>query len=43
VDPDQECKEYSVCTPEQNCRINGMGCPVVPAPAQPVDGMTENG
>jgi hypothetical protein len=30
VDPDQECKEYSVCTPEQDCRIWGNGCPVSP-------------
>ena len=43
VDPDQECKDYSVCTPEQDCRLNGMNCPVVPAPAPPVDAMTENG
>ena len=42
-DPDQECKDYSVCTPEQDCRLNGMNCPVVPPQAPPVDGVTENG
>jgi hypothetical protein len=42
VDPDQECKDYSVCTPEQDCRLNGMNCPVVRAPAPPVEA-TENG
>ena len=43
VDPDQECKDYAVCTPEQDCRLNGMNCPVVKPQAPPVDGMTENG
>jgi hypothetical protein len=36
-DPDKDCKDYSVCTPEQDCRLNGNNCPVTPPPAPPVD------
>jgi hypothetical protein len=43
VDPDQECKDYSVCTPEQECRIYRMNCPVVPPATPTVDAMPENG
>jgi len=31
ADPDADCRDYSVCTPEQDCRIWGNGC----ADAQP--------
>jgi hypothetical protein len=33
-DPDRDCREYALCTPEQDCRINNNNCPV-PEPTQP--------
>jgi hypothetical protein len=42
VDPDQECKEYSVCTPEQDCRINGYNCPIAQPVTPPVDVILQN-
>jgi hypothetical protein len=42
VDPDQECKEYSVCTPEQDCRIWGNGCPIAQPMTESVDAAPQN-
>jgi hypothetical protein len=42
VDPDQECRDYLVCTPEQDCRLWGNNCPVVQPEPQPVDAMPAN-
>ena len=32
ADPDADCRDYSVCTPEQDCRIWGNGCSLVTPP-----------
>src|SRR4051794_39062402 len=43
ADPDKESTTYSICTPEQDCRINGYGCgDAQPAP-QPVDQLKQDG
>jgi hypothetical protein len=47
VDPDSDCLDYMVCTPEQDCRLWGNNCnlvnppaplPEVSAPETPADG-----
>ena len=32
MDPDQECRDYLVCTPEQDCRVWGNNCNLVQPP-----------
>jgi hypothetical protein len=36
-DPDKDCREYALCTPEQDCRINNNNCPVSQPAQPPVD------
>jgi hypothetical protein len=42
TDPDRECLDSMVCTPEQNCRIWGNECDLVNRPALPEDAATES-
>jgi hypothetical protein len=37
VDQDADCRDYMVCTPEQDCRIWGNNCNLVNPPAQTPD------
>jgi hypothetical protein len=36
-DPDADCRDYMVCTPEQDCRLWGNNCNLVNPPAPPVE------
>jgi len=43
LDPDQECRDYLVCTPEQDCRVWGNSCLVGRSLTTPVAALPANG